>query len=311
MNKFIYYKYNKSSTLAVDLVDLDLNSLCQRKDIKKNNNNLSFSNFDDLSYNDYKFGSQEDIILFRENLDLFTFSLKKEKNPEIVKDNEDIDKNMKEDIQFKIREKIYSKKPFKEKKKLGRKKKLEEGLGEHNKFSDDNILRKIRSAILNSALIFINQKIQTIYVNIDKNSFKDIQLFKLSKKASEKGKVEYHKQLLNRTLKSIFSEDISSKYTRYSPKHNKNLIDNLMNEKDETKREIFNKILSLTFMDCLNHFRGSVIIKELHGFKNFEQSFTESKLGNDKEMYKKVLKYYLFNYEKEILNKKKRNRIKK
>ena len=218
---------------------------------------------------------------------------------------------MKEDIQLKVREIIYSKKPFKEKKKLGRKKKLEEGLGEHNKFSDDNILRKIRSAILNSVLIFINKTIQTIYSNLDKNSLKDIQLFKLSKKTFEKGKAEYNKQLLNKTLKSIFSEDISSKYSRYSQKHNKNIIDNLINEKDEIKREYFNKIFSLTFKDCLNHFRGSVIIKELNGLKNFEQYFIDSKLGNDKEMFKKVLKYFLFNYEKEILNKKERNRIKK
>lgn len=289
-----------------------MNSLCSRKDIKKNNNNsLSFSNFDDLSYNDFKFDSQEDFIIFRDNLDLFYFGSKKEKIPEIINDNGVIDKNMKEDIQLKVREIIYSKKPFKEKKKLGRKKKLEEGLGEHNKFSDDNILRKIRSAILNSVLIFINKTIQTIYSNLDKNSLKDIQLFKLSKKTFEKGKAEYNKQLLNKTLKSIFSEDISSKYSRYSQKHNKNIIDNLINEKDEIKREYFNKIFSLTFKDCLNHFRESVIIKELNGLKNFEQYFIDSKLGNDKEMYKKVLKYFLFNYEKEILNKKERNRIKK
>ena len=289
-----------------------MNSLCSRKDIKKNNNNnLSFSNFDDLSYNDFKFDSQEDFIIFRDNLDLIYFGSKKEKTPETIKDNGVIDKNMKEDIQLKVREIIYSKKPFKEKKKLGRKKKLEEGLGEHNKFSDDNILRKIRSAILNSVLIFINKTIQTIYSNLDKNSLKDIQLFKLSKKTFEKGKAEYNKQLLNKTLKSIFSEDISSKYSRYSQKHNKNIIDNLINEKDEIKREYFNKIFSLIFKDCLNHFRGSVIIKELNGLKNFEQYFIDSKLGNDKEMYKKVFKYFLFNYEKEILNKKERNRIKK
>ena len=312
MSKKNYNIINKSSTLAFDSFDLDLNSLCSRKDIKKNNNNnLSFSNFDDLSYNDFKFDSQEDFIIFRDNLDLIYFGSKKEKTPETIKDNGVIDKNMKEDIQLKVREIIYSKKPFKEKKKLGRKKKLEEGLGEHNKFSDDNILRKIRSAILNSVLIFINKTIQTIYSNLDKNSLKDIQLFKLSKKTFEKGKAEYNKQLLNKTLKSILSEDISSKYSRYSQKHNKNIIDNLINEKDEIKREYFNKIFSLTFKDCLNHFRGSLIIKELNGLKNFEQYFIDSKLGNDKEMYKKVLKYFLFNYEKEILNKKERNRIKK
>ena len=36
------------------------------------------------------------------------------------------------------------KRPFKEKKDLGRKKKEYEGLGLHNKFSDDNIIRKVK-----------------------------------------------------------------------------------------------------------------------------------------------------------------------
>ena len=54
----------------------------------------------------------------------------------------------KEYIQKNIRDNIYIKKPFKEKKKLGRKIKLEENLGEHNKFSDDNIQRKLKNAIL-------------------------------------------------------------------------------------------------------------------------------------------------------------------
>ena len=67
-------------------------------------------------------------------------------------------KSYKEMIQLKIKEKIYLKKPFKEKKILGRKKKSFADLGEHNKFSDDNIIRKCKHVILNSVLHFNKQK---------------------------------------------------------------------------------------------------------------------------------------------------------
>ena len=67
----------------------------------------------------------------------------------------------------------------------------------------------------------------------------------------------------------------------------------------------------MTFIDCLNHFRGSAIFEELNGLKKFEKYFKDQKVGNDKELYEKVLKYCLFNYEKEIMNKKERNRIKR
>ena len=117
--------------------------------------------------------------------------------------------------------------------------------------------------------------------------------------------------LLNRTIKSIYSEDISSKYSRYLQKHNKILIEKLTNEKDEIKNEYFNKILNLTFMDYLNHFRGSHFINELNGLKKFEEYYKELKVGNHKEMYEKVLRYYLFNSEKEIMATKERNKIKR
>ena len=60
---------------------------------------------------------------------------------------------------IKVKNKIYLKKPFKETKKFGRKRKSDEGLGEHNKYSDDNIIRKIKKAVLNYTMEYINEKI--------------------------------------------------------------------------------------------------------------------------------------------------------
>ena len=83
---------------------------------------------------------------------------KKEKESDAI-----IDKKYKELIQSKIKKNLLSKRPFKEKKVLGRKKKENEGLGEHNKFSDDNIIRKIKHVILDSIMKFINKK-SIIYI---------------------------------------------------------------------------------------------------------------------------------------------------
>ena len=189
-----------------------------------------------------------------------------------MKNNYDIiDKIDKEIIQRKIKEKIFLKKSFEEKKKLGRKIKSDECSGKHNKFSDDNILRKLKNAVLKNILIFINQRIKDMYSNLNKSSLYEMLLFKLKQKTSEKSNVNYNKNLLNSSLKSIFSEEISGKYTKHDPKQ-------------------------------------SIFFKELNGLKTFSQYLKELKIGNYNEYYQKVLLYYLNNYETEIKGKKERKR---
>ena len=223
-----------------------------------------------------------------------------------------IDKLMKEDIQKRIKNNIYIKRPFKEKKKLGRKIKSEKNLGEHNKFSDDNIQKKLKNAILNNLFEFVNEKIKFFYSDDIKGKARTRAklLLKLKQKVRERDKVEYNKLFLNKTLSSIFSEEISSKYSRFNPNHNKDLIQKLLNEEDKIKNEYFKDLFNLTFMDALNHFRGTAINEKLNGLKTFDDycKSLESEIYNDE--YKKVLKFYLMNYEKEILRKRAR-RVKK
>ena len=80
---------------------------------------------------------KEDKISFEEKND------KDEKESNII-----IDKKFKESNQSKIKKHLLSKRPFKERKTLGRKRKENEGLGEHNKFSDDNVIRKIKHVMI-------------------------------------------------------------------------------------------------------------------------------------------------------------------
>ena len=115
-------------------------------------------------------------------------------------------------------------------------------------------MRRCKHIILESILSFINKKIDKIYSKENKDILNQMKLFKLSQNVDKTSKVEYYKLLFNKSLQSIFSEDISKRYSKFNPNHNKNIIEKLMNEKIETKRIIFSKIFNLTFMDCLNHF---------------------------------------------------------
>ena len=278
--------------------------------------NFSYLNSDDMILDDeYDIQDKESIPSFIHEISPFDDLLLKIKTSEeetIINniDKKIIDKTEKENIQQEIKENILLKRPFKEKKKLGRKIKSDKILGEHNKYSDDNILRKLKNAVLNYVFEHINSKITEKYYDEYQNSIKEKLLFRLQQKPLERGKADYNKELLNRTLSSIFSEKISSKYSRHSPNHNKEIIEELINEENEDKRLFFNNIFNLTFRDCLNHFRDTNNIKELEGMEKFGQYCKKNDLEKC-EKYKKLMEYFLINYEKVIMDKKVRQYKKK
>ena len=193
------------------------------------------------------------------------------------------------------------KKIVKNKLKFGRKKKDSLETGKHNKYSGDNLFRKCKGIILNSLLVLINKIIAENYKddpNYDKNTKK---LLKINHRQIINSDVQFNKEFINKKIGDIFSDDITLRCRRYNIKHNEILIQNLINEKDETKRILFRKIFNLTFLDCLNHFRGTKIIKELNGLKEYDEvckSFEED------EDYLYSFKYYIDNYEKIMENKK-------
>ena len=84
-------------------------------------------------------------------------------------------------------------------------------------------------------------------------------------------------------------------------------IENLLNEKDEDKREKFKKIFNLTFADCIQLFLGNNKYNELEGFPVFDE--IKSELNENDEFLKKI-KNFLLNFERIINNKKPRKRNK-
>lgn len=168
----------------------------------------------------------------------------------------------------------------------------------HDKYCSDNIYRKINSALKSNLISFINDKIYLVYKGkigqgILKKEFKSPQ--------NQIKNIKDNQKFINKKLKEILSVDIKGSYSNYPNNHNKKLINILLNEKDEEKKNLFEKLFNLTFLECLNHFAQKNYIKELDGLKTLNETFTKDKNDSD---YLKLLQYSAENYE-EILSKKK------
>ena len=186
--------------------------------------------------------------------------------------------------------------------KLGRKRKNENIKGKHNKFSDDILISKCKHIILNSVFIFINQQIKKLYNNNIGDGYFKKQLLTLKNERKSNTTTKYNKELLTKTLGEIFSENISNRYSNYSKQHNQSLIKELINEDNFVKRFYFQKLFSLTFLQCLKHFRGEETIQELEGMKLFNDIKYE--LNNDDDDYIRTVEIYIKTYENIIYRKK-------
>ena len=179
---------------------------------------------------------------------------------------------------------------------------------EHNKYSDDNIIRRCKHLVLKNVLQFINYQIKKEYNgNIGKGILKkELHIINQSQKTD--ATINFNKNFLNKTLKEIFSTKISTRYTNFPPNHNKIIIDILLNEKDQNKKIYFNNLFNINFIQCLGHFRGKNPIRELEGTKCFSDIKNEllKKYIEDGEKYIDTLEYYLNNYEEITINKKAR-----
>ena len=191
--------------------------------------------------------------------------------------------------------------------KFGRKRKDSSEKGVHNKYSSDNVIRKCKSVLIQIISSFINNKIKEIYGNDSNYRPKINRLMKMNHFQVMNSNVKFNQQFLYRQLKDIFSEKTSAKCTRFSEDHNRQLINSLLNDEDKIKKKLFSDILNLTFLDCIQHFRGSKTIPCLCDLKNYDEVCDE--LEGD-EYYKESFRCYIDNFEKIIKNKKSRRNFK-
>lgn len=186
---------------------------------------------------------------------------------------------------------------------LGRKKKNSNEYRKHNKYCEDNIIRKIKAYILSILMKFINLYIEKTYNGKIGNGIFRKELLKLNQSQIIESK--YNNEFINKTLKEIFSQDISTKYNNYQRNHNQALIQRLLNENDLEKKKNFECLFNLTFLDCLLHIRGTKISPILTGIELLDN--LSEKFGDDDD-YLNLFNYYMYNLEDIIMRKKKRKK---
>lgn len=198
----------------------------------------------------------------------------------------------------------------KEKVCLGRKRKdcLRTSASSHDKTSDDNLTRKIKHMIIDLLIKFINVMLKVDYYSSFGTGENKKEFLKMGQAQIVNSKADYNRHFLRTTVKDIFSNKLSTKLKKYSPEHNINLIYYLEHENNKELREKYVKIFKLTFLECLEHFRGTKFIGQLEGMTNFNK-YCEN-LEETPE-YMKIFLDYVYNFEQKIQNKKSRNRPKK
>ena len=132
----------------------------------------------------------------------------------------------------------------------------------NKKINFDKIIRRIKMSVLNAIIRFINHKIE-----IDNNydNVKGI-ILSINKKELSHSNVEENKKFLKKNLEEILATNISKKYTNYIPTHNIELIQDLIINKGEDYKKIF----ELTFLQCVEYIRGTRNIGVLDGLDRID-----------------------------------------
>lgn len=179
----------------------------------------------------------------------------------------------------------------------------------HTKFSYDNLKRASKHLLIESVIKFINDKIYYVYNGNIGDGFFKMQLMKLNQEQKKNSNVEFNQLFLNKTLKEILSQKITRRIKFYKEDHNKELINQLIEEKKEEFENLFN----LTFIECLEHFVGIRKIEELNGLTLFSELKKQilDKYKKDGESFYKNLEFFMKEFKNKINNAKPRKRKEK
>ena len=173
----------------------------------------------------------------------------------------------------------------------------------HDKYGNDNILKKIKHISIYSCFNFINETLEKIYNKYPTKKKFEHQLIKLDHAIIKDTKVEINKSILDNSMKWIITNKTSSKYKKYDGNHNKTLLEKSLldcNEEDKNKLEL---MLNMKYKEFLDFYRGNKpeynqIFEGLVTFEQYYKSENFLKDNQDHENYKKELEKYLNNYEK-------------
>ena len=169
----------------------------------------------------------------------------------------------------------------KDKKEIGRKKKEDTSNRKHNRYSGDNIIKKIKFKLFEGFLEFVNKVIN--------NTLSKEKLFKYFKiirpKCRSMNKFEnilkmIHYQnyieslnknkdlsILHKPFKELFSQDITGRFSMLNPNSNQIIIKKLL---EEEKDENIQFVLNMNFKDWIDVFTYKKVFSSIINF-NYEK----------------------------------------
>lgn len=277
---------------------------------KKKDNFLSLNNIylDNSNIKVPQLYACEDIIKILEGKNSKKILENFTKDEKIVKYEKDMhflnQKRKRNRSKIKEKEIIYSR---------GRKKKDDRTNRKHCKYASDNIMKKIKSKLIDNAISFIN-KIVNRY-NSNEEPKKDL-FKKIDYKYINQMKQELDAELLNSPLKNLILKDVSPKFSNVSPDSNRIKFEELMKNKKDDKALMF--ALDLPFRDFIDLFCSKKTLNDVESSRKLERNIFQKIMNelpgidsllneiseNNDKMYLSHFIFHLFNYENFILMKK-------
>lgn len=179
---------------------------------------------------------------------------------------------------------------------MGRKTLKDPSKRKHNKFSSDNLIKKIKSNLFQKLILFVN--------NMLKNKYKIRELDYIFIDTIKK---EINLELLEMTIKDLLSKDISPKYSNFPPDSNKKVIETIFEKEKDNEAIMF--IFNITFRDWIDIF---ILKKKVKDFGNLSEEscqeieenlpklekLLEDILKDSNEEYFSSFIFSLYNYER-------------
>lgn len=196
----------------------------------------------------------------------------------------------------------------------GRKKKIDLTERAHDKFSSDNVIKKIKRILFKNLIFFCNNILKSENIKIKLKNINYQNVNKLAKKNEL--------ELFEMTIEQVISKEISPKYTNFDPNYNKETIAQILEERRDN--EVLKSIFYMTYRQWLDIFvlkinninyknheyldgLGQAIFEKIE--KNMPK-ISETLINiysKDNIEYLPSFLFYLYNYEKLFLIKRNRS----
>ena len=159
---------------------------------------------------------------------------------------------------------------------------------EHNKNSEDNIIKKIKSKLLLYPLKFLNNILEKTKIKY--------KLYTLDYKYTNQLKKEEDMNILKMSLKELYSLDISPKYKNLPKDYNKTNIKSIIENKDNEIKDYPTIMfaLNLSFGDWIEmfYYKKDIdeIIKQYEGIYNVNKETIITNLIGVEDLLRRILK---------------------